>query len=406
MKTFSTLFYIKNERRDKNGKVGLYLRITVDGRRSTISMHRKIDPSKWDSRMNKLKGKSVEAQELSKFMATINHKINKIHHQLIEEANPFTAEDVKNKFLGKSIKNKMLLELFEEHNQQMKNLIGVEFAMGTWKRYNTTKLHIASFVQSEYQQKDIPVRKIDLKFIKGFEYFLKTTKSCNHNSALKYVNNFKKIVRIAVANEWLTKDPFYNYKVQFKTVEREFLNKDELQKLASKEFDGERLGIVKDMFVFCCFTGLSYADIQSLHPDEIYGNAENGYYIKSKRSKTNTGFTIPLLPTAMAIIHKYANHPKAIEKNSIIPVLSNQKSNAYLKEIADICNIKKNLTTHLARHTFATTVTLTNGVPIETVGKMLGHKNLRTTQHYAKIIDTKIVDDMAILKQKLSANTE
>ena len=160
------------------------------------------------------------------------------------------------------------------------------------------------------------------------------------------------------------------------------------------------------MFVLCCFTGLAYIDIQTLRPDEIYENEEGGFYIKSKRSKTDTGFTIPLLPTAVAIIEKYKGHPKVVNKNCVIPVLSNQKSNAYLKEIADRCDIKKNLTTHLARHTFATTVTLTNGVPIETVGKMLGHKNLRTTQHYAKIIDRKVIDDMAILKDKLASVTK
>jgi len=309
---------------------------------------------------------------------------------------------VKYKYLGKDVKRKMLITLFEEHNLQMEKLVGIEFALGTWKRYHTTKSHVTEYVRAEYRKEDIPVRDVDLKFIKGFEYFLKVTKACNHNSALKYVNNFKKIVRIAVANEWLAKDPFYNYKVQFKTVEREFLTKDELQALIDKKIEGERLGIVRDMFVLCCFTGLAYVDVQTLKPEEIYQNEDGSFYIKSKRSKTDTGFTIPLLPTAVGIIEKYKDHPKVVNKDCVIPVLSNQKSNAYLKEIADRCDIKKNLTTHLARHTFATTVTLTNGVPIETVGKMLGHKNLRTTQHYAKIIDSKVEEDMAILKEKLA----
>ncbi|SDM21812.1 site-specific integrase [Kriegella aquimaris] len=402
MNSFSTLFYLKDERRDKNGKAGLYLRITVDGRRTSISLHRKIDPEKWDSRMNKLKGKTIEAEELNRFMTTIRHKVNKIQHQLIEEGSPFTVHDVKDKYLGKNAKLKMLVKLFDEHNQQMKKLVGIEFALGTYKRYHTTRSHVSEYIKSEYGKNDIPIKDVDLKFIKGLEYFLKVTKACNHNSALKYVNNFKKIIRIAVGNDWISKDPFYNYKVQFKTVEREFLTKEELQRLIDKEFEGARLGIVRDMFVLCCFTGLAYIDIQTLTPDEILENAEGGYYIKSKRSKTNTGFTIPLLPTAMAIIEKYKNHPKVVNKKCVIPVLSNQKSNAYLKEIADRCDIKKNLTTHLARHTFATTVTLTNGVPIETVSKMLGHKNLRTTQHYAKIIDSKVEEDMAILREKLA----
>ena len=360
MNSFSTLFYLKDERRDKNGKAGLYLRITVDGRRTSISLSRKIDPSKWDSRMNKLKGKGVEAEELNRFMATIRHKVNKIQHHFIEEGRPFTVHDVKEKYLGKDKKYKMLIQLFDQHNHQMEKLIGIEFALGTWKRYFTTRSHVAEYVKKEYCKNDIPVNDVDLKFIKGLEYFLKVTKACNHNSALKYVNNFKKIVRIAVANDWIIKDPFYNYKVQFKTVEREFLSKEELQNLIDKEIEGKRLGIVRDMFVFCCFTGLAYVDVQTLTPDEIYKNEDGSYYIKSKRSKTDTGFTIPLLPTAVSIIEKYKSHPRVVNKDCVIPVLSNQKSNAYLKEIADCCAIKKNLTTHLARHTFATTVTLTN----------------------------------------------
>ncbi|MEO2052603.1 MAG: site-specific integrase [Allomuricauda sp.] len=304
--------------------------------------------------------------------------------------------------MGKGEKLKMLLELFDEHNQQMEKLIDIEFALGTYKRYHTTRTHVAEFIKSELRKSDIPVRDVDLKFIKGFEYFLKVTKKCNHNSALKYVNNFKKIIRMAVAHEWISKDPFYNYKVQFKTVEREFLSKEELQTLVDKEIEGERLNVVRDMFVFCCYTGLSYIDVQKLHPDHIVKHIDGTFWIKSKRTKTKSRLGIPLLPTAVGILEKYQDHPKVVNGDCVLPVLSNQKSNAYLKEIADLCSIKKNLTTHLARHTFATTVTLSNGVPIETVGQMLGHKNLRTTQHYAKIIDRKVSEDMAVLKNKLT----
>ncbi len=399
---FSQLFYLKGKHFEKDVKVPIYLRLTVNGRRSELSISRKVDPEKWNARTGKMKGTNLTTNQLNSYLDSIRNKINKIHARLMEEDQSFTSLDIKNLYLGKGEKQKMLLQLFDEHNQQMEKLVGVEFALGTWKRYFTTRNHVAEYVKSEYRKNDIPVKDIDLKFIKGFEYFLKVTKACNHNSALKYVNNFKKIVRIAVANDWLAKDPFYNYKVQFKTVEREFLTKEELQKLIDKEIEGERLGIVRDMFVLCCFTGLAYIDIQTLTPVEIYQNGEGGYYIKSKRSKTDTGFTIPLLPTAVAIIEKYKDHPKVVNKNCVIPVLSNQKSNAYLKEIADRCDINKNLTTHLARHTFATTVTLTNGVPIETVGKMLGHKNLRTTQHYAKIIDSKVEEDMKVLMEKLA----
>ncbi|MGB5819827.1 MAG: site-specific integrase [Saonia sp.] len=400
--TFTILFYIKESRLDKHGKASIYGRITVNGRRSEISLNRKILPSKWKFKGDKLRGWSAEIQELNQLMHTVRHRLKVIQEKFIAADEPYSSLDIKNAYLHKDKKSKMLIELFAEHNQQMEKLISVEFALGTYKRYQTTKSHLTEYIKAEYLKEDIPVKNVDLTFIKGFEYFLKVTKACNHNSALKYVNNFKKIVRMAVAHDWISKDPFYNYKAQFKTVEREFLTKDELQRLIDKDIDGDRLGIVRDMFVLCCFTGLAYIDIQTLTPDEIYQNKEGGFYIKSKRSKTDTGFTIPLLPTAVTIIEKYKNHPRVVNKNFVIPVLSNQKSNAYLKEIADRCDIKKNLTTHLARHTFATTVTLTNGVPIETVGKMLGHKNLRTTQHYAKIIDQKVEEDMAILREKLA----
>ncbi|GMN10848.1 site-specific integrase [Croceitalea sp. MTPC9] len=402
MNSFSTLFYIKDERRDKNGKAGLYLRITVDGRRTGISLNRKIDPSKWDSRMNKLKGKGVEAEELNQFMTTIRHKINRIQHQLIEEGNPFTAVDIKNIYQGKDREVKMLLEIFDEHNQQMKKLVDKEFAIGTWKRYFTTRNHIAEFIQHDYKREDLPVRSVDLKFITRFDYFMKSIKNCNHNSALKYINNFKKIVRLSVANGWIDNDPFYNFKAKFKWVDREFLSAEELQRLVDLEIKWPRIAMVRDMFVFCCYTGLAYIDVKKLNPDNLVMNIDGELWIEAKRTKTNAKFSIPLLPTALAILEKYKDHPKVIAGECVLPVLSNQKANAYLKEIADLCGIKKNLTTHLARHTFATTVTLSNGVPIETVGKMLGHKDLRTTQHYAQIITKKVSDDMSVLKEKLS----
>lgn len=400
--SFSQLFYLKGKHFEKDVKVPIYLRFTVNGRRSELSVSRKVDPEKWSARTGKMRGTNLEANELNSYLDSVRNKINKIHARLVDEGRPFNSSDIKNLYVGKGEKIKMLVQLFEEHNQQMEKLVGIEFALGTWKRYHTTKKHVEEFLKTEYHKSDIPVRDVNLKFIKGFEYFLKVTKACNHNSALKYVNNFKKIIRMAVANDWISKDPFYNYKVQFKTVEREFLSKEELQALVEKEIDSDRLNVVRDMFVFCCYTGLSYIDVQKLNQDNIVRHIDGNLWIQAERTKTKSKLGIPLLPTAEAILEKYQDHPKVINGECVLPVLSNQKSNAYLKEIANLCRIKKNLTTHLARHTFATTVTLSNGVPIETVGKMLGHKNLRTTQHYAKIINKKVEYDMAALKEKLA----
>lgn len=251
----------------------------------------------------------------------------------------------------------------------------------------------------KYKKNDIPVKDVDHKFITGLEYYLKTTRKCAHNSAIKYITNFKKIIRIAYANDWIDKDPFLHWKAELKIVEREFLAEEEIQKIIKLELKMERLDQVRDIFIFCCYTGLAYVDVKKLEDSDIVIGIDGERWIKTRRSKTDTRSNIPLLPTAIAIIEKYSTHN---DSDKLLPVLSNQKMNAYLKEIADVCGIEKNLTFHLARHTFATTVTLTNGVPIESVSKTLGHKSLKTTQHYAKILDRKVSDDMAILKEKLS----
>ncbi|MCG2462495.1 site-specific integrase, partial [Flavobacteriaceae bacterium F89] len=241
------------------------------------------------------------------------------------------------------------------------------------------------------------VQDVDHKFITGLEYYLKTTRKCAHNSAIKYIINFKKIIRIAHANDWIDKDPFLHWKGKLKIVEREFLTEEEIQKIIDLDLKMERLDQVRYIFVFCCFTG---ADVKKLNRRDISLGMDGEEWVKTKRSKTDTRSNIPILPIAKTIFEKYKDNELLKEKEMVLPVLSNQKMNAYIKEIADLCGISKNLTFHSARHTFATTVTLTNGVPIESVSKMLGHTNLKTTQHYAKILDMKVAKDMAILRSK------
>ena len=202
--------------------------------------------------------------------------------------------------------------------------------------------------------------------------------------------------RIALANEWISSDPFFHWKGTWKSSDRNYLNDEELKRLSEKDFDITRLDLVRDMFVFSCYTGLAFADIEKLSEDDIISNGDQRW-IKTKRKKTNSLSSIPLLQIPENILVKYKDHPRVKFSDNVLPVMSNQKSNAYLKEIADLCRIKKNLTTHLARHTFATTVTLSKGVPIESVGKMLGHKSLKTTQIYAKVLDEKIAKDMQVV---------
>ncbi len=400
---FSLLFYIKRCKADKNGYANIYLRITVNGKRSEFSIRRKVHIEKWSSDAGKGKGFTKEVQELNHYIDSIQNKIYEIHRTLINQNKTITATSLRNVYIGKDENQKMLLKIFQDHNDQVEKLIGIDFAAGTADRYRTAKKHVSDYIELEYKVKDIAVKDVDHKFITGFEYYLKTERKCGHNTAIKYITNFKKIIRIAYANDWITKDPFFNWKVRLKNVEREFLSEEEIQKMTEKELHTTRLDQVKDIFIFCCFTGLAYADVKKLSKDDIVIGIDGERWINTKRVKTNTRSSIPILPTAEAILEKYSEHPDMINNDKVLPVLSNQKMNAYLKEIADLCNIHKNLTFHLARHTFATTVTLTNGVPIESVSKMLGHKSLKTTQHYAKILDRKVSDDMKILREKFNS---
>jgi site-specific recombinase XerD len=218
--------------------------------------------------------------------------------------------------------------------------------------------------------------------------------------------NLRKIINISVVNEWLDRDPFMKMKVSIKEVKRDYLTQDELQLIEEKQFSTPRLNQVKDIFVFCCYTGLAYADVEKLSPQEVSKGLDGEYWLFTERRKTGSSSNIPLLPQALTLIDKYKQHPEAINKGKLFPVITNQKMNAYLKEIADVCGISKTLTFHIARHTFATTVTLTNGVPIESVSAMLGHKNMRTTQIYAKVVQKKVSDDMKRLKERLNAIIE
>lgn len=250
---------------------------------------------------------------------------------------------------------------------------------------------------------DIEITKINHAFISDYEFYLRSVRNCANNTAVKYIKNFSKIIKICLANDWLDKNPFANYKSKVKEVERVYLTEDEIQTIIEKDLKNDRLSLVRDIFLFSCFTGLAYIDVKNLTKFHISIGIDDEKWIFTHRQKTESTSKIPILPVTQMVIDKYENHPQCVGESKLLPILSNQKMNAYLKEIAGICKIDKELTFHIARHTFATTVTLTNGVPIESVSKMLGHKNLRTTQHYAKVLDKKVSDDMKILKNKFTS---
>lgn len=401
----TVLFYLRKSMANAQAQMPIYQRITINGQRFDLSTGIYIEEVKWSCEASKMKGNTEEARSTNGRLDMLKAIVYETEKKLFMNEVEITFENFKNEYLGKKSRDRMLIPIFEEHNRKIKELVGQEYAPGTLERYATSLKHTQNFLSWKYNVTDIDIEKIDHAFITEYEFYLRSVRKCANNTAVKYVKNFHKIINQCLANGWLTKDPFANYKSKVKEVIREFLTEKEIEDIISKEFVSERLELVRDIFVFSCFTGLAYIDVQQLTSDNVALGIDGDKWIFKNRQKTDTASKIPLLPMAQEIINKYENHPVCKNENRLLPILSNQKMNAYLKEIADVCQINKDLTFHIARHTFATTVTLSNGVPLETVSKMLGHTNLKTTQHYAKILDKKISEDMMILKDKFK-NTD
>ncbi len=403
MKTnFNLLFYLKKQKVYASGPMPIYMRITVNGKRSEVSVGRECEPSVWNKHAGRGIGTKSEVKALNCYLDTLQTKIMNAHQQLIGAGESITSDRLRDQFIGRAEKSYCVIALFSEHNDRVKALIGNGFEANTLKSYRCSCKHLSDFVQHHYGVIDMDVKNLNHAFIVNYDFYLKTVCKCSGVSAAKYVKHLKKIVNNCLANKWLSDNPFINYRSKAKAKEKEFLMPQELEAIAIKSITIDRLIQVRDIFLFCCYTGLCYADVQKLQCNQIATGIDGEQWIFIKRQKTDTNSRIPLLPVAAAIVEKYADHPLSTNKNVVLPVLSNQRMNSYLKEIADICGISKTLTFHMARHTFATTVTLSNNVPIETVSKMLGHTNIKTTQHYAKILDLKVSQDMAALKQKYS----
>lgn len=400
-KTFNLLFFIKKNKIRTNGTAPIYLRITIDGKAADIAAKRYIDPQKWDVKAHKAVGNSQEAKTLNVYLKTLEQQVYDSHYQMLKEEDFVTSEGLKSKLLGTDVSTRMLIPIFQDHNDKVEALVGQDFAPGTLERYKTSLKHTQEFLIWKYKTSDIDITKIDHAFIMDYDFWLRSVRKCANNTAVKYIKNFKKIIRLCIANGWLSKDPFLGYKAKLKVVERPYLTKEEIQTIYEKEFASDRLIQVRDIFLFSCYTGLAYVDVKKLTKSNVNIGIDGDQWIFTHRQKTDTSTRVPLLPLAQELILKYEDHPECVNSNVLFPVLSNQKMNSYLKEIVNVCGINKELTFHIARHTFATTVTLSNGVPIESVSKMLGHTNIKTTQHYAKILDKKVSDDMAVLKISL-----
>ena len=396
----SILFYIKRAKVNNLGVCPIYTRVTVNAKRFEFSTNKSINPDKWSSEGSKVKGTSEEARTINSHLDYLKNQILQAEKKLIKKDISVSSENLKNELFGLTETKRMLVPIFQDHNNKIKELVGKEYAPGTLERYTTSLKHTIEFMQWKYNISDIDITKIDHAFITDYEFWLRSVRNCANNTAVKYLKNFNKIIKLCLANDWLDKNPFANYKSKVKEVERVYLTVEEIQSILNKDFKTERLSLVRDIFLFSCFTGLAYIDVKNLTKSHISYGIDGEKWIFTHRQKTESASKIPILPVTQMIIDKYENHPQCHNESKLLPILSNQKMNAYLKEIASVCEIEKELTFHIARHTFATTVTLTNGVPIESVSKMLGHKNLRTTQHYAKVLDRKVSEDMKLLKDK------
>ncbi|MCZ8354685.1 MAG: site-specific integrase [Cyclobacteriaceae bacterium] len=405
-RTISVTFFTRKDRVDADGQSPIYMRIILNEKRLTIATKLIAKLKDWSDRTGKLKPNTEETRKINHMIDAFKMKAFDMQRELMQEGKEVTLDAIKAKWYGTEVeKPRMIIEIFKEHNAQMKALIGKEFASRTFVRYETSLKHTVDYMQWKYQVNDIDVKKLNYEFISNYEFYLKSERKCDHNTTVKYLSNFKKIVHICIKNGWLTSDPFVGFKMTKREIERPFLVQEELDSIIEKKFSIERLKQVRDIFIFCCYTGLAYADVQKLSRDEITTGIDGEKWIWTSRQKTDTATRIPLLPQALEIINRYKDEPSCLNKGRLLPVLSNQKMNGYLKEIADACGITKKMTFHTARHTFATTVTLSNGVPIETVSKMLGHRNLKTTQHYAKILDIKVGADMRVLRERLGEKT-
>ncbi|MEK6480144.1 site-specific integrase [Catalinimonas sp. 4WD22] len=405
--TFSILFFVKKHRVSK-GEVPIYVRITVNGNRVDLSIKRKVLLDRWDERRGLAKGNKQDIKSLNIYLEQVRNQLFDCHHQIEKERKLLTAEAIKNRYIGRDERGKTLKELIEYHNEEMKD----ELAWGTRKNYYTTQRYVYEFLMKKLNTSDLYLDELNYKFIKDFEKYIKNRipdghqKPCTQNGAMKHIERLKKMVNLAVKEEWLDKDPFIKFKLKFEKKERGFLSQAELLRIANKHFNIERLEQTRDIFIFCCYTGLSYADAYHLTSQSIVIGLDRKLWIHGKRKKSGEQYKVPLLPIAKGIVEKYQDHPMTRVTGKVLPVYTNQKTNAYLKEIAVLCQVKKNLTFHLARHTFATTVTLANGVPIESVSKMLGHTSLRTTQVYAKVVEQKLSEDMGKLEAKLNIDND
>jgi site-specific recombinase XerD len=404
--TFSILFWLYSKR-IKNSEAPLYARITVDGKKLNLSLKRRIDTRQWIPTKQRVKGNSEKSKGLNQFLDEVHSKLFQCYQELRLEGQRITPQTIKSRYLGDEKNERYTLkDIIEYHNTNMFS----KLHFNTSRLYLTSQRYILLFIQKNYKVEDIELTDLNYKFILDFENFLRNHRprhyqqKIGNNAVMKHIQRLRRMISLAYQLEWINHDPFRKFRQKLLPTHRGFLTSKELECLETFETESNRLRTVRDLFIFSCYTGISYIDIMLLTNKSLVLGIDETTWIVTQRQKTRNSVKIPLLAKAMAIIDRYKLDNRSRMNDTLFPKISNQKMNSYLKEIAKLVKIEKNLTFHMARHTFATTVTLTNGVPIETISKMLGHSKLTTTQIYAKVLEKKVHDDMEMLRKKLEKN--
>lgn len=399
--TFSILFFLHRSKVNKKGEFPIYCRLTVQGKSREFSTQLWTVDEKWNAKAAKISGTNEIAKTANYTLETIKLNLLNIRTNLLANGKSVTAEIVVNLYRGKDEQKPTLIQWHEHFNEQhVKPLIGKDYAEGTYDRYTTSLSHVKEFLKFRYKVPDLPLQDLSLSFATDYEFYLKIERKCAHNTTLKYIKNLKAVINFAVRQGIINNNPLDQYTARLERIDKEFLTESELRAIETKVFYNQRLEEVRDTFIFSCYTGLAYSDATKLSPNNIVTGIRGQKQISIKRTKTNVTANIPLLSKAAEIIEKYRTNEYCVYHNRLLPLKSNQKQNAYLKEIADLCGINKNLTTHTARHTFATLM-LTKGASIESVSSMLGHTNIKTTQIYGKIVEEKVFNEMNRIEQQL-----
>ncbi len=399
---FLKVSFIVRKDRMQNDQGPVYLQLFLDGKRVRISTDQLVKMKDWDEKLGRLKGNSAMSNSINEYLEKIKLDTLRIYNDYKLKEADITVDMLKDKLTKKEIdQRKKLLQVCDIFNSNAEKLIGIEIGKITWGRYLAFRNRIADFIKLKYSMDDIYLSHLKYSFMVEYEFYIKTEVKIQQNTMVKYLKYVNRVVEFAVNNEWMERNIFQNYKCPVKEAKREYLTAAELDRIMTKEITVERLAEVRDIFVFCCHTGYAYKDAAKLTADHLGIGINGRQWIYTSRQKNDNVANVPLLDIALEIIDKYKDHPKCVEGNKLLPMKSNQKLNAYLKELADICEIKKPLTMHIARHTFATTVLLANGVSMEATSKMLGHSSIKTTQIYGKIVESRVADEMEMLSKKI-----